>query len=286
MKLLPILCAIVLISAQAWADEDRFADTKIESQTLAPGISMLTGQGGNIGVSAGDDGLLIIDDQYAPLAERISAKLAELHPPSQGKPRFIINTHHHGDHTGGNIHFAQDGTVFAHDNVRMNMQSNEVAAAAWPMVTFDKGIQFHFNGDTIKVFHGGIGHTDGDAMVYFEQANVLHMGDLFFKDRFPFVDLNHGGSVREYLHRVEEALTLVNEQTQIIPGHGDMADKQDLARFALMLGQSLEWAESHRGETLEQWRKRQLPETLAGWEWGFITKERWLETLWNEMQEH
>ncbi len=264
------------------AEDDRFANVQITSEALAPGIHMLTGAGGNIGVSSGPDGLLIIDDQFAPLAEKIDAALNRIQP---GPVRFIINTHHHGDHTGGNAHFAQSGTVFAHQNVLKHLQSDDaVSEAHWPVVTFQDGIAFRFNNQNIRVIHLGAGHTDGDSLVWFEGANVLHMGDLFFKDRFPFVDQAHGGTVRGYVERVREALTWTDDNTRIIPGHGDLANKADLARFLTMLEDSLAWAESMKGQPKAAWHEAGVPEAYQDWAWQFIGESRWIDTLWQEME--
>lgn len=264
------------------AEDDRFANVQITSEALAPGIHMLTGAGGNIGVSSGPDGLLIIDDQFAPLAEKIDAALNRIQP---GPVRFIINTHHHGDHTGGNAHFAQSGTVFAHQNVLKHLQADDtVSEAHWPVVTFQDGIAFRFNNQNIRVIHLGAGHTDGDSLVWFEGANVLHMGDLFFKDRFPFVDQAHGGTVRGYVERVREALTWTDDNTRIIPGHGDLANKADLARFLTMLEDSLAWAESMKGQPKAAWHEAGVPEAYQDWAWQFIGESRWIDTLWQEME--
>ncbi|WP_298439292.1 MBL fold metallo-hydrolase [uncultured Ferrimonas sp.] len=277
----------LLLALLAWPAlaADRFADVVITPTQVAPGIHMLQGAGGNIGVSAGSDGLLIIDDQFAPLANKIIAALTPLHPDSAGKPKFVINTHHHGDHTGANATFGRDGTIFAHHNVLKHLQAdNSVSAAAYPVVTYDDGITFHFNQQKIEVMHQGIGHTDGDSMVWFAQQNVLHMGDLFFNNTFPYVDQGHGGSVRHYLARVEEALQLVNDQTKIIPGHGDLGNRNDLTRFKVMLQQSLAWAESMQEHPKSVWLAQGLPVHLQSWQWSFISNERWIETLWTEIQ--
>ncbi|MBY5993880.1 MBL fold metallo-hydrolase [Ferrimonas balearica] len=282
-QLFLLLWSTTALAAQAPNPNDRFANVTIEAQQLRPGIHMLTGAGGNIGVSSGEDGLLLIDDQFAPLAKRIEAALAEIQP---GPVRFVINTHHHGDHTGGNAHFGRDGTVFAHHNVLKHLKADpKVSPEQWPVVTFDDGIEVHFNGQRIRVIHLGAGHTDGDALVWFEEQGVLHMGDLFFKDRFPYVDQTHGGTVRGYTERVREALRWTDDQTLIIPGHGDLANKADLSRFLTMLEDSLRWAESMKGQPKDAWHAAGMPEAYRDWSWSFISETRWIDTLWREMEE-
>lgn len=279
------ISALLLLACATVQANDRFTNVEINATEVAPGIHMLTGAGGNIGVSSGDDGILIIDDQFAPLADKITAALAEISPKSKGLPRFVVNTHHHGDHTGGNAHFSQHATVVAHHNVLKHLQQDDkVDAANYPVMTYQDGVTFHFNNQKIEVLHQGIGHTDGDSMVYFPNHNVLHMGDLFFNGTFPFVDIDHGGSVRHYLARVEDALAMTDDNTIIIPGHGKLAKRKDLLRFRQMLIDSLTWAEQMPKSDQENWLKQGLPEALKSWQWRFITEQRWIETLWREVQ--
>lgn len=276
-----LLLSLLLSPAHAGPD-DRFTDVQITRTELASGIHMLVGAGGNIGVSSGPDGILIIDDQFAPLADKIEAALAQIQP---GPVRFVVNTHHHGDHTGGNAHFARQGTVFAHQNVLKHLQADDSTSPAhWPVVTYQDGIAFRFNGQSIRVRHLGAGHTDGDSVVWFEKSNVLHMGDLFFKDRFPYVDLAHGGTVRGYAERVREVLSWTDDNTRIIPGHGSLANRADLTRFLTMLDDSLAWAESMKGQPKEAWHQAGVPEAYKDWSWQFIGESRWIDTLWEEME--
>ena len=215
----------------------------ITSEDLGNGIHMLTGQGGNIGLLAGDDGVFVIDSQFAPIAPKNLAKINEL---AGGAPTFLVNTHWHGDHTGGNANFG--GTIVAHENTRKRLStqytlnrggresvSEPTDPALWPVITFDDKLKLHLNGQTISVFHTPDAHTDTDAMVYFEEANVLHMGDVFFKGSFPFVDVGSGGTIAGYIAAMKTAYDLCDENTKVIPGHGALASREDIAASIAML---------------------------------------------------
>ncbi|SDI84323.1 Glyoxylase, beta-lactamase superfamily II [Ferrimonas sediminum] len=274
------LLLLTLIFALPASGDDRFKDIEIVSQEVAQGVYMLTGSGGNIGVSAGDDGILIIDDQFAPLADRIAAALTAINP----KPvKYLLNTHYHGDHIGGNAEFASQATIFAHHNVRLRLaQDSSLTPAHLPVVTYSDGITIHFNGDRLRVVHLPSGHTDGDSLVRFERANVVHMGDLFFKDTFPYVDLKGGGSVEGYLNNVTTALGWMDDDTKVIPGHGGLATKADMQKFQEMLLNSITWARKQPMDaSLQQWQAA-FPESLHSWSWRFITTERWVTTLYED----
>ena len=210
-------------------------DVKITITPVAGSVHMLTGQGGNIGLSIGEDGVFMVDDQFAPLTEKIKAAIAE----KTDKPiKFVINTHWHFDHTGGNENLGKEGVVIvAHHNVRERMSKDQVIEffqrempaspkAALPVITFGKGITFHLNDDTIKVKHVPPAHTDGDSIVWFKQANVLHAGDLFFNGMFPFVDVAHGGSALTLARNIRDITGRFPADAKIIPGHGPLAPSQ------------------------------------------------------------
>lgn len=277
---LPSLLALSFLSQAA--DDDRFAKVDIKSTHLNASAWLFEGAGGNIGVSSGDDGILIIDDQFAPLADKITAALATTPgAKTSAMPRYIINTHYHGDHTGGNGHFGLQGTIMAHDNVLKRLQSDDkTAAAALPVITYEQGINIRFNGDTLKVVHLGPGHTDGDSVVFWQNANVVHMGDLFFKDRFPYIDLDAGGSVIGYRDNVAAVLAMIDDKTQVIPGHGELASKTDLLRFKHMLDASINWAKAakEQGKTLEQMTADGIP-NYDSWSWQFIDEKKWIAPL-------
>ena len=278
-----LLIGFYSIGPTSLAAEDKFAKVEITATKLSEHVYMLSGAGGNIGVSAGEDGLLIIDDQFAPLANKISAALADI---QTGNPKYIVNTHYHGDHTGGNSFFGQTGAIFAHDNVLKRLASDEkFSVTALPSITYDQGIKIHFNSDTLQLVHLGAGHTDGDSVVFWHNAPVVHMGDLFFKDRFPYIDLKAGGSVLGYRDSVATILARVDEDTKIIPGHGDLATKQDLIRFKQMLDLSIDWMmqQLKAKKSLDEIKQQGLPEALQGWGWKFISQETWINTLYNDL---
>jgi glyoxylase-like metal-dependent hydrolase (beta-lactamase superfamily II) len=270
-----------LFSYQAHA-QSGFDDVKIESNAIAGSVHMLVGAGGNIGVSAGEDGILIVDDQYAPLAEKIANALATI---SESKTRYVINTHYHGDHTGSNAFFHEhkDATIFAHENVRVRLASGKDAdPAALPVVTYEQGVKFHFNGETIHVFHLPGGHTDGDSVVWFEQPDVLHTGDLFFKDMFPYVDQGAGGSVTGYIASVQTILDKIDDDTSIIPGHGSLATKADYQRFLDMMKETYAYVQAKKatGMSEDDVVVAGLESKWDSWSWRFITTERWIRTLY------
>jgi len=241
---------------------DRFAKVEVKAEQLGEGIAVLFGAGGNIGVSYGPDGTVLIDDQFAPLTDKIQVAIADL---GAEPVKYLINTHWHGDHTGGNENFGKAGAlIMAHDHVRERMskeakRGERVIPAspkeALPVITYHDGIKLHLNGDEVHVKHMRHGHTDGDSIVFWKKANVLHMGDQYFnKVTLPFIDLNSGGNVRGVLAAAEKALKMTDENTKIIPGHGPMASKADLMEYRDMLKSVIGavGAAQAEGKSLEQ----------------------------------
>ncbi len=272
------LTAAVSLSSGALAQDDPFADVTIQTVPVAGNLSMLVGQGGNIGVSAGEDGVLIIDDQFAPLADRIRTALEAL---GSDTPKFVLNTHFHGDHVGGNAEFGAGGVIVAHENVRLRMIDGESPPVALPVVTFNDNVTVHFNGEDITLIHMPAGHTDTDSVVLFEDANVIHMGDHFFNGGFPFVDIASGGSVQGYLSNLEKVLSWIDDDTQVIPGHGPLADKADLLDFYNMIRDTS--TEIRVSRSLRMSAEEIVAEGLGpeyeSWGQGFINEQRWIETV-------
>ena len=244
MRRLLAFASLALLAAPAAAQRDLSA-VEVKVEKIAPGVAVLFGAGGNIGLSHGADGNVIVDDQYAPLSDRIVAAIATVDPDPV---RFVVNTHWHGDHTGGNEAMGKRGAVIlAHSNVRTRMSSEQFIAAlndkvppspagALPVVTFEDGVTLHLNGDTLHVVHVADAHTDGDSLVHWQKANVLHMGDTFFhKVTFPFIDLSSGGSIDGLIAAADKGLAWSNDTTRIIPGHGPVASRADLAAYRAML---------------------------------------------------
>ena len=234
---------LCLAGAPPLAGQQDMSDVVIETIELESDLFMLLGRGGNMGLSVGEDGAFLIDDQFAPLTAKIQAAVAEV---SDHPVRWVLNTHWHGDHTGGNENLGEAGAmIVAHRNVYRRMNPAEFAdlvgrsaqapRAALPVVTFDAGVQFHWNGRHIQVTHIGTAHTDGDAIVHFPRANVFHMGDTFFRGRYPFIDVNSGGGVDGVIAAANFVLEQSNDDTRIIPGHGELASAEHLREYRNML---------------------------------------------------
>ena len=273
--------AFVLIAPLTFAQRN-FDNVEIKVVPVAKNIYMLEGSGGNIGVSVGGDGNLIVDDQFAPLADKIDAAVQKLNP---GKLKFVLNTHHHGDHTGGNAAFgAKEATIIAQSNVRKRLSAEANSKKeALPVITFDQSASVHFNGEEIKLLHQGPGHTDGDSIIFFTGANVVHMGDQFFNGSFPFVDLNSGGNVDGYIKTVSAVLDKVPADAKIIPGHGKLASVDDLKSFRTMLVETSDIVKKGiaDGRSLADLKTAGLPEKFKDHGNGFIKTDRWIETIYN-----
>lgn len=229
MKLHLFLIASIITSVAC--SQDRFKDVEITVEKVSDHIYMLQGAGGNIGVSTGEDGIFMIDDQFAPLSDKIMAAIKTV---SDEPVKFLVNTHFHGDHSGGNENFEAAGAlIVAQDNVRKRLSENKKTGL--PVITFSEDATFYQNGDDIFLTHVHNAHTDGDALVYFAQSNVLHTGDTFFNGRFPYIDMNRGGSIQGDLEAAQKGLMLINNETKIIPGHGALATRDDYKKYKNML---------------------------------------------------
>ncbi len=271
-------------------ETDRFAKVEIKAVPLADGVAVLFGAGGNIGVSFGPDGTVLIDDQFAPLTEKIQAAVKDL---GAGPVQYLINTHWHGDHSGGNENLGRSGAlIMAHDHVRERLiKGNDrvppAAPDALPVITYHDGIKLHLNGDEVRVQHMKHGHTDGDSIIFWKKANVLHMGDLFFhKVTLPFIDLNSGGNARGVLAAAEKALTMVDDNTKIIPGHGPMATRADLIAYRDMMKAVIAAVEKAQGEG-KSLAAVQAMKPAAQWDVNpdaFITGDAFVEAVYKSLQ--
>lgn len=270
----------------------RFNDVKIETLQLSDHVYMLVGAGGNIGVSIGEDGIFVIDDQFAPLSDKILEAIKNL----SDKPlKFLVNTHWHGDHTGGNENMSKAGaTIIAHNNVKTRLlnprrDGSNNPKKALPVITFKEQLYITINNEPIGVFHVANAHTDGDAMLYFTESNVLHTGDTYFKGRYPYIDLNSGGSVKGYIEAVKRGFILVDDRTKIIPGHGSVSNKEEYRSFLKMLetlNENISNAITN-GKTEEEVKNdTSLTKTYddLGYGTGFISSERIRSTFYKSLK--
>lgn len=288
LRLLFAILLLGVLATLALTQGQDFSKVEVKATHVAGNVWMLEGSGGNIGVSVGPDGLLIVDDQFAPLADKIKAALKGL---GDGKLKFVINTHWHGDHTGSNAIFGTDSTIIAHSNVRKRLNSTNTVMnqtvppspkAALPVVTFDESLSMHFNGEEIKAIHYPNGHTDGDGVIYFTGANVVHMGDDFVTYGFPFVDLNSGGSVEGMATNIGAVMAKLPANVKIIPGHGPISTVEDLKKFHQMLTetQDIVRKQMQAGKTLEEIKAAGLPAKYDSYNKGFVTTPIWIETIY------
>lgn len=283
MKNITILVLLSsMISIHSFAARN-FSDVEITTHKVTDNVYMLQGSGGNIGVLATSDGLLLVDDQFAPLASKIEQAMKSLNPAPL---KYIVNTHYHGDHTGSNAHFAKHAPIFAHHNVRKRVaEDNNKQGSDLPVVTYEDGVTIHLADETITLTHMPMGHTDGDSVVYFQKANVLHTGDLYFQGRFPYIDLNAGGTVKGYLANVKNIVKLFPSTVQIIPGHGDLSSMDGLKQFIAMLEYSVARVETalQQGTSKEDIIAAGIGSKYKAWAWQFISEERWLTTLADDL---
>ena len=293
-RILTAFCVLPMLGAQilGHGDNSHFAnrqDIQVKTTKIAGNVYLLQGRGGNIGAVVGTEGILIVDDDYKVVSPKLSEALKAL---GSEKPRFIFNTHWHGDHTEGNLFFGKDSTIVAHSNVRKRLLDPPVLfgnrpevypAFALPMVTYTESMSIHINGEEVRAVHFPNGHTDGDTIVFFKNANVVHFGDDFFVGRFPFVDLASGGSVQGLINNIAELMRQVPADAKLIPGHGALSTMDDLKAYhqTLVDTSNLVQAEMKKGKSLDDIKKAGLPEKYKEWGSGFIKTDFWIETVYN-----
>jgi cyclase len=298
-KLAYILSTALVVCGGLRAQEKDFSKVEIKVTKVSGNIYMLEGEGGNIAASVGEDGIVIVDDQYAPLADKIQAALKNL--KITDKPvRFVINTHYHGDHTGGNEPFANTGsTVIAQDNVRKRLETGGTAGnggsikmeakpapkGALPVITFEHDVTVHLNGEDIRALHFPAGHTDGDAIIFFPKNNVVHMGDDFVRYGFPFIDVSSGGSVQGMIAAMEKVSAQLPPDVKVIPGHGALSNLDDVRVFVKMLKETSAAVQKAIDEhkTLDQMKQEKILAPWAKWSGGFLDADKFIETLYNSL---
>jgi len=305
MKTRTWLAAVALTGAFALAQvaaaqqQPDFSKVQIKVTKVSGNVYMLQGEGGNIAASVGEDGIVIVDDQFAPLADKIQAALKNLGVTD--KPvRFVINTHYHGDHTGGNAPFANSGsTLIAQDNVRKRLETGGAAGnggsvkmdvppapkAALPVITFEHDVTVHLNGEDIRALHFPSGHTDGDAVIFFPKNNVVHMGDDFVRYGFPFIDVTSGGSVQGMISAMEKVSAELPPDVKVIPGHGDLSNLDDVRAFVQMLKETSAAVQKaiNKQQTVDQMKQEKILEPWKKWSGEFIDSDKFIETLYNSL---
>src|ERR1044072_3953008 len=273
-----------------------FSDVEIKISKVGGNVYMMKGAGGNVGSCVSHDATVLVDDQFAPLADRIKAALKAI----TDKPvRFVINTHYHFDHTNGNADFQKDAPVIAHHNVRKRLESGgapgnlgsvkqELKPAlkeALPILTFSQDVTLHLNGEDIRVLHYPSGHTDGDSMIFFPESNVVHMGDDFVTYGFPFIDLAGGGSVEGMIIAAEYVIANLPADVKVIPGHGTVSNLDDVRKFVAMLNETRGAVEQaiKAGKTLDRMKREMVLEAWKQWSGDFISTDAFIETLYNDL---
>jgi cyclase len=297
MRKLWILLAICIFTTnQPSAQDQDFSKVQMKVAKVAGNVYILQGAGGNIGASIGDDGIVIVDDQYAPLADKIQAALKGI----TDKPvRFIINTHYHPDHTGGNAYFQKQAPIIAQDNVRKRLESGggggnggsihidtkPAPHEALPIITFDHDVTVHLNGEDIRALYFPAGHTDGDSIIFFPHSNVVHMGDDFVTYGFPFIDVESGGSINGMIDAVAQVISQLPPDVKVIPGHGPVSSLDDVRAYETMLKETRDAVQNalKEGKTLDQMKQTKLLDPWKKYSGDFVKEDVFLETLYNSL---
>ncbi|MGA9393536.1 MAG: MBL fold metallo-hydrolase [Candidatus Sulfotelmatobacter sp.] len=295
-KLWILFAVCALAGSLAEAQDEDFSKVQMKVSKVAGNVYILMGAGGNIGASVGEDGIVIVDDQYAPLADKIQAALKGI----TDKPvRFIINTHYHPDHTGGNAYFQKQAPIIAQDNVRKRLESGggggnggsihidtkPAPHDALPIITFDHDVTVHLNGEDIRALYFPAGHTDGDSIIFFPRSNVVHMGDDFVTYGFPFIDVESGGSINGMIDAVQQVIAQLPGDVKVIPGHGPVSSLDDVRAYLSMLKETRDAVQKalKDGKTLDQMKQAKLLEPWKKYSGDFVTEDVFLETLYNSL---
>lgn len=292
-RILASIIVLNMFSAGLFAhgDDSHFEnrqDVQVKTTKVTGNVYMLQGKGGNVGALVGMDGILIVDDDYKGMSTKLAAALKEL---GSDQPRFIFNTHWHGDHTEGNEFFGKNSIIVAHVNVRkrlldppviFGMKTPPYPSFALPIVTYTESMSMHINGEEVRAVHFPNGHTDGDSVIFFKNANVVHFGDDFFNGFFPFVDLDSGGSVQGLINNVAALIQQIPADAKLIPGHGPLATLDDLKTYhqTLVDTSNLIQAEMKKKKSLDEIKKAGLPEKYKSWGSGFIKTDSWIEIVY------
>jgi cyclase len=294
--------ALICLPAAIGQQEPDWSKIQIKVTKVSGNIYMLEGQGGNIAASVGEDGIVIVDDQFAPLAEKIQAALKDLKITDR-PVRFVINTHYHGDHTGGNVPFASAGsTLIAHENVRkrletggaagnggsIKMDNKPAAKEALPVITFQHDVTVHLNGEDIRAMHFPSGHTDGDSIIFFPMNNVVHMGDDFVRYGFPFIDVTSGGSVQGIIEAMEKVTAQLPADVKVIPGHGALSNLDDVRSYTKMLKETSAVVQKGINEhkTVDQMKREKILAPWKSFSGNFVNDDAFIETLYNSLTGH
>lgn len=296
MRKILIAISFTLIATWTFGQDRDFSKVQIKATHVAGSVYMLEGAGGNIAASVGTDGIVIVDDQFAPLVEKIRAALKDI---ADQPVKFVINTHYHGDHTGGNAPFSKTSTIIAQENVRTRLETGGIGGTggsvrfetkpqpkeALPVITFQQDVAVHLNGEDIRVMHHASAHTDGDSIVFFAKSNVVHMGDNFVRYGFPFIDVSSGGSVEGMIQLLEFVLRELPADVKIIPGHGALSTPDDVRSFLKMLNETTAAVKKALAEnkSLETMKQEEILDPWSQYSGDFISTEAFLETLYNSL---
>jgi glyoxylase-like metal-dependent hydrolase (beta-lactamase superfamily II) len=292
-----VLLISMVLAGVVMAQEPDWSKVEVKVVPVAGGVSMLVGQGGNIGVTSGKDGIFLVDDQFEPLLPKIRAAVKTL---GDGPIRFVVNTHFHGDHTGSNAKLHEAGAVIiAQENVRRRLGMERIdrdtkertppkPPEAWPLVTYADGVNLYLNGDELEVTHVARAHTDGDSVIRFKKANVIHMGDTFFNGFYPFIDVDSGGSVDGMIAAADKALSMADDKTKIIPGHGPLGSKADLQTYRSVLAGIRDRVKGlvAQGKTLDQVvAAKPTAQWDATWGKGFMKPDVFVSFVYRSLTE-